>query len=80
MTTVEWRPPTCKPVWSVSSSRRLSFWLQVDQLNKENSELLRKMSGASGEDYERYRTTYENNKKKIADLQSQLDNINDEIV
>jgi uncharacterized protein YukE len=53
---------------------------QVDQLNKENSELLRKMSGASGEDYERYRTTYESNKKKIADLQSQLDNLNDEIV
>ena len=53
---------------------------QVDQLNKENSELLRKMSGASGEDYEQYRTTYENNKKKIADLQSQLDNLDDEIV
>lgn len=53
---------------------------QVDQLNKENNELLHKMSGAIGEDYERYRTTYENNKKKIADLQSQLDNLNDEIV
>ena len=54
---------------------------ELDALNKENSELLRKMSNAATtEEYNTYRTKYENNKKKINELQSQLDNTNDIIV
>ena len=53
----------------------------MDALNKENSELLRKMSNAATtEEYNTYRTKYENNKKKINELQSQLDSTNDIIV
>ena len=53
---------------------------ELDALNKENSELLRKMSNAATtEDYNTYRATYEKNKTKISELQSQLDNTNDAI-
>ncbi len=53
---------------------------ELDALNKENSELLRKMSNAaSTEDYNAYRDTYEKNKAKINELQSQLDSTNDAI-
>lgn len=53
---------------------------QLDKLNKENSELLRKMSSAkTQEEYNGYRSTYESNKRKIAELQAQLDNVNDNI-
>ncbi len=53
---------------------------ELDALNKENSELLRKMSKAvTAEDYNTYRDTYEKNKTKINELQSQLDNTNDAI-
>ncbi len=53
---------------------------ELDALNKENSELLRKMSNAaSTEDYNAYRETYEKNKAKINELQSQLDSTNDAI-
>lgn len=53
---------------------------QLDKLNKENSELLKKMSSAkTQEEYNGYRSTYESNKRKIAELQAQLDNVNDNI-
>ncbi len=54
---------------------------ELDALNNENSELLRKMSNAATtEEYNSYRTTYEKNKARINELQSQLDNTNDAIV
>ena len=50
---------------------------QLDALNAENSELLRKMSQATTtEEYNQYQATYNSNKQKIRDLQSQLDTIN----
>lgn len=53
---------------------------QLDKLNKENSELLRKMSSTkTQEEYNGYRNTYETNKRKIKELQAQLDNVNDNI-
>ncbi len=53
---------------------------QLDELNKENSELLRKMSNTSSTtEYNSYRQTYEKNKSKITELQSQLDDVNDTI-
>lgn len=53
---------------------------ELDALNRENSELLRKMSNATTTDeYNRYKSAYEQNKKTINELQSQLDNTNDTI-
>ena len=53
---------------------------QIDGLNSENSDLLRKMSSASTQDeYNSYRSKYNANKSKIAELQNQLDNVNDTI-
>lgn len=53
---------------------------ELDALNKENSELLRKISNATTtEEYNRYKSSYEQNKKTINELQSQLDNTNDTI-
>ena len=53
---------------------------QLDVLNSENSELLRKMSNAgSTAEYNGYRNTYEQNKAKITELQKQLDDTNDSI-
>ena len=53
---------------------------QIDALNSENSDLLRKMSSAATQDeYNSYRTKYNANKTKIAELQDQLDNVNDTI-
>lgn len=53
---------------------------QQDALNKENSELLRKMSQSSStETYNVYRKKYDDNKKKIAELQSQIDATNQQI-
>ena len=53
---------------------------QIDALNSENSDLLRKMSSAATqEEYNDYRTKYNANKTKIAELQAQLDNVNDTI-
>lgn len=53
---------------------------QQDALNKENSELLRKMSQSSStETYNVYRKKYDDNKKKIAELQSQIDVTNQQI-
>ena len=53
---------------------------QIDALNSENSDLLRKMSSAATQDeYNSYRTKYIANKTKIAELQDQLDNVNDTI-
>lgn len=49
---------------------------QQDALEKENSELLRKMSQSSSSTYNAYRKQYEENKKKIAELQSQIDATN----
>ena len=54
---------------------------QLDALNAENSELLRKMSQATTtEEYNQYQATYNSNKQKIRDLQSQLDTINKSII
>ena len=54
---------------------------QLDALNAENSELLRKMSQATTtEEYNQYQATYNSNKQKIRDLQSQLDTINQSII
>lgn len=52
---------------------------QLDQLNKENSELLRKMSASTGAAYEQYRATYESNEKRIKALQKELDGVDDDI-
>ena len=53
---------------------------QIDGLNSENSDLLRKMSSASTQDeYNSYRSKYNANKSKIAELQNQLDNVNNTI-
>ena len=54
---------------------------QLDDINAENSELLRKMSQATTtEEYNQYQATYNSNKQKIRDLQSQLDTINQTII
>ena len=54
---------------------------QLDALNDENSELLRKMSNATTtEEYNQYQATYNSNKQKIRDLQAQLDAINQSII
>lgn len=54
---------------------------QIDALNSENSDLLRKMSSAATqEEYNNYRIKYNANKSKIAELQNQLDNVNDTIL
>lgn len=54
---------------------------QLDALNAENSDLLRKMSNAANStEYNKYKATYTENKKKITELQSQLDSTNDLIV
>jgi len=54
---------------------------QLDALNAENSELLRKMSQATTtEEYNQYQATYNSNKQKIRDLQSQLDTISQSII
>lgn len=54
---------------------------QLDKLNMENSELLRKMSSAkTQEEYNGYRNTYESNKRKITEFQAQLDSVNDNII
>lgn len=53
---------------------------QQDALDKENSELLRKMSQSSSSTYDVYRMQYEENQKKIAELQSQIDATNKQIV
>lgn len=57
-----------------------SLQSQLDALNSENRELLRKMSNASNtEEYNGYRKTYKQNKAQITDLQKQLDDTNDTI-
>ena len=54
---------------------------QLDVLNAENSELLRKMSQASTtEEYNEYQAAYNSNKERIRELQSQLDTINQSII
>ncbi len=53
---------------------------QQDELNNENSELLRKMSqSSSAETTEGYRKKYEENKRKITELQSQIDAANKQV-
>ena len=50
---------------------------QLDAINAENTELLRKMANAaSTEEYNAYRNAYNSNKTKINNLQSQLDTTN----
>ena len=61
-------------------SQASSLQSQLDALNAENSELLRKMANATTTDeYNGYRNTYNANKTKIDDLQNQLDTVNDNI-
>lgn len=61
-------------------SQASSLQNQLDALNAENSELLRKMSKAtSTEEYEGYRAKYNANQSKIKDLQQQLDETNSNI-
>ncbi len=53
---------------------------QIDVLNKENSDILRQMSqAATTEEYYQLQATYNSNKEKIKELQTQLDAVNQKI-
>ena len=54
--------------------------VQIDVLNKENSDILRQMSqAATTEEYYQLQATYNSNKEKIKELQLQLDAVNQKI-
>ena len=54
--------------------------VQIDVLNKENSDILRQMSqAATTEEYYQLQATYNSNKEKIKELQAQLDALNQKI-
>ena len=61
-------------------SEEVALTERLDALNKENSELLRKMSKATTTaEYLQYQQQYNANKTTITDLQQQLDSINKQI-
>ena len=60
-------------------SEASSLQNRIDALNKENSELLRKMANATIIEQEEYRKQYNANKSKIDELNAQLSDVNKQI-
>ena len=60
-------------------SEASSIQSRIDALNKENSELLRKMANCTIEEQEEYRKQYNANKSKIDELNRQLTDVNKQI-
>lgn len=55
-----------------TNSKSVSLQSQINQLENENADLIKKIASASVEDAARYRQQYNQNKSRITQLQTEL--------